>query len=138
MVGVGLRRRLVITICNEFLTTLISFKATWDAPPLPSEPGYVEFEQAFKRFLEARKVFIVKKSRKDTVAFDNRPKAAFDRRELALTADPELGQEGKLMEFQVSVDRSRGYPLHEYIFIAFWCQLAVSQLVEASTIHFGG
>lgn len=75
--------------------------ATWDVPPRASEPGYGEFRQAFERFLQARQVSIAKKSTKDAQAFDNRPRAAFERKKLALTANPELGQKGKLMDFQV-------------------------------------
>ncbi|GJJ09860.1 hypothetical protein Clacol_004084 [Clathrus columnatus] len=76
--------------------------ATWDVPPLPSDPGYSEFKKAFKSFLEARQVLIAKKSKKEAVTFDNRPKAAFDSKKLALTADPNLGQEGKLLDFQLT------------------------------------
>ncbi|KAF8519115.1 P-loop containing nucleoside triphosphate hydrolase protein [Hysterangium stoloniferum] len=76
-------------------------EATWDSPPAPEDPSYAAFEKAFQRFLDSREVFVVKKDKKAAKEFDLRPKHLFEQRHLALTTDPDSGQEGKLMPFQL-------------------------------------
>jgi hypothetical protein len=77
--------------------------ATWDSPPGPKDPGYAAFETAFQRFLDSRTIFVRKKDKKAAKEFDARPKNLFEQKHLALTTDPDLGQEGKLMPFQVGL-----------------------------------
>lgn len=77
--------------------------ATWDSPPGPSQAGYAAFEHAFQRFVDSRRLFVPKKDKKAARTFDNRSKSLFEQKQLALQTDPDLGQEGKLMDFQVNM-----------------------------------
>jgi chromodomain-helicase-DNA-binding protein 4 len=60
------------------------------------------FRTAFGRYLDARRVHIKLRSKKHIEAFENRPKNEF-RQKYALkqNSQPDLGQQLKLMPFQV-------------------------------------
>lgn len=78
-----------------------TFVATWDSTPVASDVGYNAFQRALLRFIESRTVFVVRKSKKEAFLFDDRKKGLFERKQLSLKSDPDLGQKGKLMDFQV-------------------------------------
>lgn len=80
------------------------FKASWDSPPRPDDPGYDAFKTAFKRFVDSRLVIVPKLSITEAKAFDQRSKDEYrlkyvlkDAADLDLGQDPKL----KLMPFQV-------------------------------------
>ncbi|KAF8497997.1 hypothetical protein JB92DRAFT_2985471 [Gautieria morchelliformis] len=77
-------------------------EATWDSTPVPSDPGYNPFQRALRRFVESRTVLVARKSRSEAIRFDNRKKGLFEQKNISLKSDPNLGQEGKLMEFQLT------------------------------------
>ncbi|KAI0936745.1 hypothetical protein AcV5_004808 [Taiwanofungus camphoratus] len=78
--------------------------ASWDSPPREGESGYSAFKSGFQRFIAARKVSILYRSKKDGKQFDERAKNAF-RQSHAFTNEnqPNLGQGSqlKLMPFQI-------------------------------------
>ncbi|KAF8642010.1 hypothetical protein AX16_009731 [Volvariella volvacea WC 439] len=78
--------------------------ATWDSPPRPTDPDFLEFMSAFKQFVDSRDVFVQKLTGEHLRAFDNRKKEEYrtkyvlkDASDLDLGQDPKL----KLMDFQV-------------------------------------
>ncbi|KAJ4485941.1 SNF2 family DNA-dependent ATPase [Lentinula aciculospora] len=79
-------------------------EATWDAPPKATDPAYPAFQQALKRFSQAREVQVEKYSKEKLSVFLDRQKDFF-RKKLALKGADELdlGQDPtlKLMPFQV-------------------------------------
>jgi hypothetical protein len=79
--------------------TQICSSATWDAPPKPDDPGYPAFEKAFQQYLDSRDVHITIRNKQSGKQFDIRRKR--DWVNVKLNKDPELGQQGKLMDFQV-------------------------------------
>ncbi|KAF8578409.1 hypothetical protein K439DRAFT_1663741 [Ramaria rubella] len=77
-------------------------EATWDSPPVPTDDGYPAFLHACQRFIDSRTVFVPKKDKKAIKQFDDRPMQMFQQKQLLLKSDPELGQQGKLMDFQLT------------------------------------
>jgi chromodomain-helicase-DNA-binding protein 4 len=76
---------------------------------MPSDAGYNPFQRALRRFIESRTVLVARKSRSEAIRFDDRKKGLFEQKQLSLKSDPDLGQKGKLMEFQVwRMSKSRG------------------------------
>ncbi|THV06013.1 hypothetical protein K435DRAFT_744240 [Dendrothele bispora CBS 962.96] len=79
-------------------------QATWDTPPKRSDPTYTAFEIAFRRFVSAREVTVVKHKKGAITALDKRTKGEYRRKlmfkdpsEIQLGQDPKL----KLMPFQL-------------------------------------
>lgn len=87
---------LPILLQNNALT----YVGSWDTPPQPSEFGYQSFQNAFRRFLKSRTVWIPRRSKQDARAFDDRRKGSST---FIVKGTPDLGQKPdlKLMPFQV-------------------------------------
>ncbi|KAL5519231.1 hypothetical protein ACEPAH_914 [Sanghuangporus vaninii] len=78
-------------------------EATWDSPPRPDSPGYTQFEHAFKYFLEARKVFVRKKTSSEIAKFEDRGNWNVAKLGVPEDGSYNIGQADhfKLMPFQV-------------------------------------
>ncbi|EIN14062.1 hypothetical protein PUNSTDRAFT_140446 [Punctularia strigosozonata HHB-11173 SS5] len=75
-------------------------ESTWDSPPCPNDADYPAFEVAFRRFVSAREIKVVKK--RDLP--DNRTKNEYKKKyALVEGQQPDLGQDDtlKLMPFQL-------------------------------------
>lgn len=75
---------------------------SWDTPPRPGEFGFQSFQKAFKRFLNARTVWIPRRNKQQAKAFDDREEGSYPP---IAKGTPSLGQSPdlKLMPFQVRV-----------------------------------
>jgi hypothetical protein len=78
----------------------LTYVGSWDTPPRSGEFGYQSFQNAFRRFLQSRNVWISRRSKQDAKAFDDRKEGS---RPFVFKGTPDLGQSPdlKLMPFQV-------------------------------------
>lgn len=76
------------------------YVGSWDTPPQPGEFGFQSFQNAFRRFLKSRTVWIPRRNKQDAKAFDGRKKGSHS---FVIEETPDLGQSPdlKLMPFQV-------------------------------------
>ncbi|KAF5374945.1 hypothetical protein D9758_000456 [Tetrapyrgos nigripes] len=79
-------------------------EATWDSPPLHSDPTYHAFQGAFRRFVASREVRVTKHGKNTVTELDKRTKDEYRRTltyqdvsQVQLGQDPSL----KLMDFQL-------------------------------------
>ena len=82
------------------LVDVLPVAGSWDTPPRPGEFGFQSFQNAFRRFLESRKVWILRRNKQDAKVFDDRKKGTSSikiEETLPLGQSPDL----KLMPFQV-------------------------------------
>ena len=91
---------LLVSPWNDVLT----YVGAWDTPPRPAEFGFQSFQNAFKRFLKSRTVWIRRRNKQEAKAFDDRKKEPYP---FVIREIPDLGQSPglKLMPFQVRVYR---------------------------------
>ena len=91
---------LPVSLWNDVLT----YVGSWDTPPRPGEFGFQSFQNAFKRFLKSRTVWIRRRNKQEAKAFDDRKKEPYP---FVIREIPDLGQSPglKLMPFQVRVYR---------------------------------
>ncbi|PCH33925.1 hypothetical protein WOLCODRAFT_130070 [Wolfiporia cocos MD-104 SS10] len=78
--------------------------ASWDSPPRTGEAGYEAFAVAFKRFIAARNVQVLVRTKADIIQYNKRPIDAWRKKHaFTNTQQPALGQASnlKLMSFQV-------------------------------------
>ncbi|KDQ19888.1 hypothetical protein BOTBODRAFT_27309 [Botryobasidium botryosum FD-172 SS1] len=70
--------------------------ATWDSPPPRGTPEWAAFEAAFKAFLAAREVVVIKLNAREAARRDEREKKNWN-----FTYQPKFVTKGKLMPFQL-------------------------------------
>lgn len=89
------------------LSNDLTYVGSWDSPPRPGEFGYQSFQNAFRRFLKSRTVWIPRRSKQDAKTFDERKTGS---RGFAVKGTPDLGQSPdlNLMPFQVCLFVPRG------------------------------
>jgi len=121
---------LLVSPWNDVLTYL----GSWDTPPRPGEFGFQSFQNAFKRFLESRTVWIRRRNRQEAKAFDDRKKESCP---FVLKGTPNLGQspELKLMPFQVRSPYALFGCLMLNVSQGRWAEVAPPELVGASTLY---
>jgi hypothetical protein len=91
---------------SQLPSTYRCLVATWDSPPREGKYGYLAFETAFRKFVNSRQVHVMKLTKDEFKALENRPKDEY-KRKYALNREqgeqPILGQSKQLslMPFQV-------------------------------------
>lgn len=83
-----------------FRVDVLTYVGSWDTPPRSGEFGFQSFQNAFRRFLKSRKVWISRCNKQDAKEFDDRKKGTCS---FAINGTPDLDQSPdlKLMPFQV-------------------------------------
>jgi len=103
-----MRVRILIILGLNYYSPIRCVPATWDSPPRKGKLGYSAFETAFNRFVDSRKVQVMKLTKDEVKALEKRPEDGYKKKH-ALNKEageqPVLGQSKQLslMPFQVTI-----------------------------------